>query len=206
MLASQDIAVKQKQPASAGRPRQFVPETALQNALDIFWHKGFQATSLADLTEAMGLSRSSFYACFGSKQALYAEAVHAYGDRYFDTLVASAQSTPDPLLAVRAVLAAVADTSGGPQGCFFVNTVTELAPHDPDVTRYCQRHIARVAQLVTELLVQAGFTPQLASDRAAAALALAVGLITLRKAGLEPQRLEILLGQVEHLLLPPQAP
>lgn len=203
MLTVHDAKATQKTIASAGRPRQFVPGEALQNALQLFWHKGFEATSIEDLLGAMSLSKSSFYSCFGSKQALYTEAIRAYSDSYFDALCAAARAATDPLAGVHAVLAQIADPQGGSKGCFFVNTVTELAPHDPGLTTYCQGHIARVATLVTELLVQAGFKPQLASDRAAAALSLAMGLITLRKAGFPPERLEELLAQVRHLLVLP---
>ena len=83
------------------------------------------------------------------------------------------------------MLAAVAnaDAEGGTGGSFFVNSMTELALHDAELAAYGQSHIARVASLVTGLLVQAGFASQLAEDRAGAALALAIGAITLRKAG-----------------------
>lgn len=202
MLTVRNTDVK-KPGAGPGRPRQFVPEAALQRALELFWRKGYAATSVDDLLSAMSLSKSSFYACFGSRQALYNEAIRAYSDSYFDALCTASRAAPGPQAGVLAVLAMIADTEGGPQGCFFINTVIELAPHDPDLTTFCQSHIARVAKLVTGLLVQAGFKPQLASDRADAALALAIGLITLRKAGLPSQRLEELLGQVRQLLVLP---
>lgn len=193
----------QKTPAAAGRPRRFLPETVLQTALELFWRKGFEATSLDDLLGAMRLSRSSFYACFGSKQGVFTAAVHAYADECFTTFSAAAEAAPDPLAAVRAVLAAVADVDGGTRGCFFVNSVTELAPHDVELAAYSQGHIARVAALVSDLLVRAGFAPQLAQDRAGAALALAMGAITLRKAGIPAARIKVLLGQAQMLLALP---
>lgn len=203
MLTIPAPAQPQKTPVSAGRPRQFLPETVLQSALEVFWRKGFEATSLDDLTGAMQLSRSSFYACFGSKQGVFMAAIQAYADECFTTFSAAADNAPDPLAAVRAVLDAVADADGGTRGCFFVNSVTELAPHDRELAAYGQGHIARVAALVTDLLVRAGFAPQLAQDRAGAALALAMGAITLRKAGIPAARIKVLLGQAQMLLALP---
>ncbi|MES2399857.1 MAG: TetR/AcrR family transcriptional regulator [Pseudomonadota bacterium] len=190
----------QKLPVASGRPRGFVPATALQNAMEVFWRKGFEATSLDDLLRAMTLSKSSFYACFGSKHSAFMAAVESYADACFAEFTRHAQAAPDPVSAVRAVLASVANTDGGTHGCFFVNSVTELAPHDDALALYCQSHIARVARLVTSLLVDAGFPPGLAAGRAAAALALAMGVITLRKAGIAPQQVSAVLAQVQVLL------
>ncbi len=69
-----------------GRPRAFDRGAALAQATHLFWRKGFEATSIADLTEAMGIGSPSLYAAFGSKEALYVEALHHYGENY-DPLV-----------------------------------------------------------------------------------------------------------------------
>jgi AcrR family transcriptional regulator len=61
-----------------GRPRAFDREGALARATRLFWIKGFEATSIADLTAAMGIGAPSLYAAFGSKEALYAEALRHY--------------------------------------------------------------------------------------------------------------------------------
>jgi len=65
-----------------GRPRAFDREAALSKAMRLFWQKGFEATSLADLTAAMGIASPSLYAAFGSKEALYVEALNHYGATY----------------------------------------------------------------------------------------------------------------------------
>ena len=64
-----------------GRPREFDVEDALGAALDVFWRKGFEGASLADLTEAMGITRPSLYATYGNKEELFRKAL----DRYQDT-------------------------------------------------------------------------------------------------------------------------
>jgi AcrR family transcriptional regulator len=67
---------------SRGRPREFDREAALAQATRVFWLKGYEATSILDLTEAMRISSPSLYAAFGSKEALYAESLHHYAETY----------------------------------------------------------------------------------------------------------------------------
>jgi AcrR family transcriptional regulator len=61
-----------------GRPREFCVEEALAAALRVFWKKGYEGTSLTDLTEAMGITRPSLYAAFGNKEALFRKALDLY--------------------------------------------------------------------------------------------------------------------------------
>jgi AcrR family transcriptional regulator len=63
---------------SRGRPRAFDRDAALEQATRLFWSKGYEATSMTDLTKAMGIGSPSLYAAFGSKEALYAEALQHY--------------------------------------------------------------------------------------------------------------------------------
>jgi AcrR family transcriptional regulator len=61
-----------------GRPREFCVDHALAQALRVFWEKGFEGTSLTDLTEAMGITRPSLYAAFGNKESLFRKALDLY--------------------------------------------------------------------------------------------------------------------------------
>jgi AcrR family transcriptional regulator len=65
-----------------GRPRAFDRNAALSQAMRLFWQKGYEATSMSDLTEAMGIGSPSLYAAFGSKEALYAETLHHYQESF----------------------------------------------------------------------------------------------------------------------------
>ena len=61
-----------------GRPRAFDPDQALERALEVFWRQGYEGASLADLTEAMGINRTSMYAAFGNKEDLFRAALARY--------------------------------------------------------------------------------------------------------------------------------
>lgn len=187
--------------AAAGRPRTFVPTDALRLALHAFWENGYAATSLADLTAAMGLGRSSFYACFGSKRAVLLAAVELYADTLFAQISAIADDAADPMMALHTLVKKIADIDAGRRGCFLINCVTELAPHDPALAAFSQRHIARVTALMTALLVRAGLPAPLAETRAMALLATAIGTTSLRKAGIPAMQLQALLDQAQRLLL-----
>ena len=185
---------------SLGRPRGFDPDAALRAALDVFWHQGYEGTSLDDLNAAMGLSRSSFYACFGSKHRLLMAAVRLYADERFALLTDRAASHRDPREAVHAMLAVIADADGDSRGCLFVNAVSELAPGDEELVAFAQAHIQRVGDLMTETISRLGCTEAQAAQRAGAVLALAMGASTLRKTGVPAPRLTGFLARADDLL------
>lgn len=183
-----------------GRPRGFDAVAALRVARDLFWQHGYEATSLDALSGAMGLSRSSFYACFGSKHALLMAAIRVYADERYAALTERIASCSDPRKALRAMLAVIADVDGGTRGCLFVNAVAELAPGDAELLAFARSHTARVATLIEATLRRQGCTGSKTSERAGALLALVMGVATLRKTGVPPAQLTALLTQADHLI------
>lgn len=78
---------------SRGRPRQFCPDKALTAALQVFWTRGYEGASMAELTEAMGITKPSLYACFGNKESLFCKALDLY-ERDKLAYVKNAMSAP----------------------------------------------------------------------------------------------------------------
>ncbi|WP_029012010.1 TetR/AcrR family transcriptional regulator [Niveispirillum irakense] len=107
---------------SRGRPRAFNRDMALAQATRLFWTKGYEATSIADLTQAMGIGSPSLYAAFGSKEALYAEALRYYGGQYEHLVWGGFLVAPTARAAVHALLMDSAKVLPGctadmPRGC-----------------------------------------------------------------------------------------
>jgi len=98
-----------------GRPRGFDREQALETAMHLFWRQGFEATSLSDLTAAMGIAPPSLYAAFGSKEQLFREALQRYLQQFRARHAASLQA---PGLSARAAFERLFDAIGdGFAGC-----------------------------------------------------------------------------------------
>lgn len=115
--------------------KQFDKAEALDKALQAFWSRGYEATSMQDLVNCTGVNRASLYATYGDKRALFLAALHAYDERRRQMLK-EAERRYHPREAIRHVFRAfiddVADAAHG-KGCFLTNTALELAAHDPKI-------------------------------------------------------------------------
>ena len=90
--------------AKAGRPRSFDKNDALQKAMLVFWEKGYEGTSMADLTQSIGMKAPSLYAAFGNKDAIFKEVVSHYLPIVANGQFAILNSTPDIYEAVQGTL------------------------------------------------------------------------------------------------------
>jgi len=118
------------------RPKEFDTHEALEQAVRVFWEKGYEATSLQDLLAAMGLSKSSFYATFGSKHELFLGAVERYTETRLESLAARLKSGASGRESIEQAFKTLVNalvSSGGRRGCFVNNCAVELAPRDPAV-------------------------------------------------------------------------
>ncbi|GAB2709746.1 TetR/AcrR family transcriptional regulator [Kitasatospora kifunensis] len=111
-------------PPPRGRPRSFDRETALAAATLLFWEQGYEATSIADLTEAMGIRAPSLYAAFGDKRALFEEVVAGYGRSYGSFGLRALDEEPTVRAGITRLLretAAEYTAPGRPHGCMIIS-------------------------------------------------------------------------------------
>ncbi|CAM4253541.1 TetR/AcrR family transcriptional regulator [Nocardia ninae] len=110
--------------STRGRPRSFDRATALDKATRLFWARGYEATSIGDLTAAMGIGAPSLYAAFGDKATLFNEAVQTFGARYGQFIARALNEEPTAEAAVRRFLreaAAEYTRSDCPHGCLVMS-------------------------------------------------------------------------------------
>jgi TetR/AcrR family transcriptional repressor of nem operon len=124
------------------RTREFDSDEVLDAALAAFWRKGYEATSLADLLAATGLSRQSLYNAFGDKHALYVASLRRYADVGVGRM-SEALESGSVRAAVRKVFEGVDLDPGCERGCFLVNATAELVPRDVEVSRLAASALAR---------------------------------------------------------------
>ena len=119
------------------RKPEFDRTKALEAAMKLFWARGYTATSLPDLLEAMGIASSSFYASFGTKLKLFTECLELFGDRTLAIVDKNAKRLPPAALPRAFFEATVLELSQrkAKQGCMMVNTVLELADVDPQLNQ-----------------------------------------------------------------------
>ncbi|MBB6672899.1 TetR/AcrR family transcriptional regulator [Cohnella nanjingensis] len=138
------------------RPREFNEEQALHAAMELFWEKGYEATSLSDLTAKMGIQRPSLYAAFGDKKELFEAALRKYNQFHASYVRTRLQSVPSVKEALRAFFAGIvaeACEEVPNRGCFCLNVMVELAPHDAKfevLTREHQMYLAAIFQETIE--------------------------------------------------------
>jgi TetR/AcrR family transcriptional repressor of nem operon len=143
------------QKRSVGRPREFDEERALEAAMDEFWKKGYESTSLNDLCCCTGLHKGSLYQAFGDKHQLFMRSLNHYADREFKDVAAVAFEQESPLDSIRALVRQVCDHAAEGKGCLMINSMVELAPHDAQVREMLRNEGQRRIQVMTDLLTRA---------------------------------------------------
>ena len=170
-----------------GRPRTFDIDEALDAAIEAFWDRGYEATSMADLMQAMGLQKGSIYKVWDDKRALFLASLRRYLDRAFLAVeeVLASGATPGEGLA-NLMEFFVGRCAEGKRGCFATNTVVELAPHDSGAADLLADHhrlvLDRIRTAVAKAQASGEWSPDQPPDDVAELLfALVIGMVTRSK-------------------------
>ena len=118
------------------RPKSFDETLVLDAAIDCFWSRGYEATSVRELAAEMGIGSASLYNAFGDKRTLFVKALERYLDGTVRERIERLENALPPKDRVRSFLAEVIERSlsdPARRGCFLVNSALEVAPHDPSL-------------------------------------------------------------------------
>lgn len=154
------------------RPKAFDPDDALDAAVDLFWLRGYEATSISDLTEHLGLGRASLYGTFGSKDALYARALERYCDRHAEVWRERLESERPIRDVLHDVFMEMAerDVVDPERGCLLVNATVERSGDGATVER-TGRKWRELEVIVADALERAQRRGEITAERGARELA-----------------------------------
>ncbi|MFK7765495.1 MAG: TetR/AcrR family transcriptional regulator [Roseobacter sp.] len=164
--------------------KSFDIDEATDKAIEVFWKKGFEATSMADLIEAMQINKGSLYNAFGSKKALFDRALARYDQKNRAARIAKLRQQTDPVAAIRALFNALIDEArDDPRnlGCFIINTAQDLPNQPPEVADAVRTFLTDIEDFLRDMILRGQEKGQIApqidpNTTAQALLSMVVGL------------------------------
>lgn len=190
------------------RTKEFETDEIADAAMQVFWRRGYAATSVQDLVDGTGLSRSSLYSTFQNKQGLYQKALQRY--ELLTTLnnVKLLSGSGSPKALIRQLLINVVEdelNDSEHKGCLVANACLELAGHDEDVSQFVESNLQKLQHALESLLIKAQQSGEITSTQNPRALAsfflnTMQGLRVLGKGSPLEQRKQCLMDVVEVAL------
>lgn len=156
------------------RTKEFETDEIANAAMQVFWRRGYAATSVQDLVDGTGLSRSSLYSTFQSKQRLYQKALQRY--ELLTTLnnVELLSGSGSPKVLIRQLLLNIVEdelNDSEHKGCLIANACLELAGHDEDVSKFVISNLQKIQHALENLLIKAQQSGEISSTQNPRALA-----------------------------------
>ncbi len=146
---------------TVGRPRKVDPEIILENAMQVFWEKGYDGTSMVDIMAATGMHKGSIYQTFGDKKSLFMAALARYLDSMYADQKRIINEHQDPSEAMRAVLFHMLEYShtdgqgcNHKRGCLAVNSLVDSSPYDEDIRALMEQKHKRMIELMVGVIEQ----------------------------------------------------
>ena len=172
-----------------GRPREFDMDEALSSAMSAFWDHGYEATSVSDLMDVMGMQKGSIYKAFGDKHGLYIASLKYYLDQAYQSDKEALENAEDPKEAIRHWLlndVVPCCKQSFKRGCLMINAISELSHKDKDVEIITKEHLNKLTQLLKATIQKGQKTGNIRADINASEIAKLIvvnliGMITLTK-------------------------
>jgi TetR/AcrR family transcriptional repressor of nem operon len=180
------------------RLKAFDEERAIDAAVDCFWMRGYEATSVRDLAEAMGIGGTSLYNAYGDKRALFARSLERYANRSMRERVARLEASHRPKEAIAAFVNEIIERSlrdPDRKGCLLINSALDVAPHDAEIGAVVSGYLDEIRAFFHRNLVaarKAGQVPRKidADSMATHLLGVIAGIRVLARTGAGRRRLE----------------
>ena len=188
--------------------KSFDTDAALDRATEVFWAKGYEATSLSDLLDAMGINKGSFYNAFGSKHELFVRGLLKYDREQRQAMLTDLASQNDPVRAIETLFDSLIEQSTKDRmrkGCLLFNTALDLPNQDPDVVDMVQSSMDDFENFFRTQLkngIRSGALPDRIDPKQTAKglLALVVGLRVLSRGIFESKDLRAIRNQALALM------
>lgn len=180
------------------RLREFDEDCALDAAVDCFWSRGYEATSVRDLAREMGIGGASLYNAFGDKRALFERVLERYANRSSRERIARLEANHRPREAIRAFLVEAIERSlkdPDRKGCLLVNSALDVAPHDAGLGRMVTGYLEEIRAFFRRNVEAAQKAGEMPFDTDADALSIhllgvLMGMRVLARTGARRQTLE----------------
>jgi len=186
----------------------FEIDDAIDRATQVFWAKGYQATSLADLLKVIGINKGSFYNAFGSKKKLFTQSLLKYEREQRRDTLAELEKLQDPVLAINKLFDALIEQSlkdTEKKGCFLINTALDLPNHDDDIKQAVKKGLKDTESFFEQqvaLGISTGSIPKRVNPEVTAKglLTLLVGLRVLARGVFDRTSLDAIKSQAIDLI------
>lgn len=204
MKQTSNIGLGQKR--VPGRPRQFEPERVIDDAVTLFWKRGYQPTTTRELENALGISQSSLYNEFGSKSALYESAMTRYESMTEASLIAPLLAAEDKLHGLEVFFSDLLEwiTHDGRRGCMLINMMAEDGAASAALSERSKAYRVRVLNVLRTSLQCAAeervTTQENIDERAQVLLTLLLGMNIAARGGADERELNAMLRAGQHLI------
>ena len=191
-----------------GRTREFDTDEVLDKAVQMFWEKGYAATSMTELEAGLGINKFSIYNTFGNKRALYRAALIRYEEMMMRSFVDSLTEGPPGLDAIKQCFDSLEQHMQQQQthyGCLVMNSGTELSPRDPEIIATVQSSIRHMEDAFYHALAEAQKRGELSNDTNLQEFArflsvVYIGMVTVAKGEQDIRTVQSSIRFVKHML------